>query len=649
MKQRLKSLRIRILLPVIILAVFVVTLLNTVFTRGYIQIILQQEQKVNAVGFSAVSNSAVPLMNATVSEARSILSNDQVAAYARLQYASESELIHARIRCRDSLKAEIASRERIYGLLFMRKDGSLFGTLPEANLFLDVPEDNPLPEDLQKQILEAPLGQTVWVGPVTGASLYGFENAQTPKRVMIAAWKSTHVSYGECYTLMLMDESILDDLFAVLQDGNSDWYLFTADQTEIWRTGPEPCGDPEKLIRESNSGGIYRDEDGHIACAFSMTMESTGWTLVRQVSMESARRTITSVVRSIVLLGAAVLLIVLIIYRQWLKRFMLQFQSLLKGVVRIGKGDLESSDFVPTSIEEFNKMQREIDRTRLALRDQMDTIRQMEREQMELENRQKEQERIAEELALARQIQISALPRIFPAYPDRTEFALFASMDPAKEVGGDFFDFFLIDDDHLALVIADVSGKGIPAAMFMMTSKSLIRNELMADRDPAEALMNVNLQLFENNDAKMFVTVWVAILELSTGKGLACNAGHEHPALRRAGEAFELIQYKHGIMVGISRKARYQNREFELHPGDSIFVYTDGVPEAKAGNKEMFGAERLVTALNSCQDCRPDEVLTNVKRAVDAFVGDAEQFDDLTMMCLEYKGPGTITDGGFPD
>lgn len=380
-----------------------------------------------------------------------------------------------------------------------------------------------------------------------------------------------------------------------------------------------------------------------------MTMESTGWTLVRLVSMESSEQMISRIIRSTALLGGAVLLIVLVIYRQWLKRFMLQFQSLLKGVARIGEGDLESSDFVPTSIEKFSQMQREVDRTRLALRHQMDTIRQMEREQLELENKRKEQERIAEELTLARQIQISALPRIFPAYPDRTEFDLYASMDPAKEVGGDFYDFFLIDGDHLALVIADVSGKGIPAAMFMMTSKSLIRNELMSGHDPAEALTNVNLQLLENNDAKMFVTVWVAVLELSTGKGLACNAGHEHPALRRAGKDFELIQYRHGIMVGVSRKARYQNREFELHPGDSVFVYTDGVPEAKAGNKEMFGAERLVTALNACQDCRPDEILTNVKRAVDTFVGDAEQFDDLTMMCLEYKGPGTITGGGFPD
>ena len=212
-------------------------------------------------------------------------------------------------------------------------------------------------------------------------------------------------------------------------------------------------------------------------------------------------------------------------------------------------------------------------------------------------------------------------------------------MTPAKEVGGDFYDFFLIDSDHLALVIADVSGKGVPAALFMMVSKSLIKNELLSGCDPAAALARVNRQLCERNSSQMFVTVWLAVVELSTGKGLACNAGHEHPALRRAGGDFELLKYKHGIFVGISGKAKYQNREFELHPGDSIFVYTDGIPEATAADKEMFGEERLVSSLNTRPDCRPEEMIRWVKNSVDTFVGDAEQFDDLTMLCLEYKGP----------
>ena len=319
---------------------------------------------------------------------------------------------------------------------------------------------------------------------------------------------------------------------------------------------------------------------------------------------------------------------------------MRQFSSLLKGIVRMGEGDLESTAFEPTGITEFKQMQREINRTSAALSEQMDTIRRMERKQMELENERKEQERIARELSMARDIQASALPQTFPAFPDRTEFDLFASMTPAREVGGDFYDFFLIDSDHLALVIADVSDKGVPAALFMMASKTLIRNELMAGCDPATALERVNLQLCERNPSKMFVTVWLAVLELSTGKGLACNAGHENPGLWRGDGSFELLEYKHNMFVGVSRKAKYADRPFELNPGDSLFVYTDGVPEAKNAAGEMYGTDRLRAVLNQEPDASPERLIDLVGTAVGDFVQDAPQFDDLTMLSFKYCGTG---------
>ena len=252
-----------------------------------------------------------------------------------------------------------------------------------------------------------------------------------------------------------------------------------------------------------------------------------------------------------------------------------------------------------------------------------------------------ERERIATEMNLARNIQASALPGRFPAFPDRREFDLYASMTPAREVGGDFYDFFLVDDDHLALVIADVSDKGIPAALFMMTAKSLIRDQLMAGRDPAAALERVNAQLAEGNTSAMFVTVWLAVLEISTGRGLACNAGHENPALRRAGGNFELLEYKHNRFVGLWKKASYQNRPFELHPGDCVFVYTDGVPEAGNPAGELFGDERLAEALNRCPDAGPETLVRRVGEAVESFAEGAEQSDDITMLCLEYAGPRT--------
>ena len=638
MMHRLTSLRFRIILPVIVIVLLVVTLLNTVFSFRFVDLVLKQEQEVNAVGFATVSNSVVPLINQTVSEVRSIISDDRVASYARLQYASETELIHARISCRDYLRSEISSRDRVFGLLFMREDGSLFGALPEANIFQDHPEGNPLPDDIKAQILNIPLGQTIWVGPVSGASLYGFENDITPQSILLAAWKSVDVSYGECYEIMLMDESVLNELFSALQDGKSTWHLFDGDLAEIWCSGREPAQDPQLLIGESNSGRIFRDEDGLPVCTFSLTMDSPAWTVVRTVSMESYEQVVNGVRASLAVFGSAVLLIVLAAYMLWLKRFMRQYNSLLNGIVRIGQGDLKSATFEPTSIREFKQMQQEIDRTRLALTEQMDTIRRMEREQMEQENRKREQERIARELSMAREIQANTLPSVFPPFPDRSEFSLYASMTPAKEVGGDFYDFFLIDSDHLGMVIADVSGKGIPAALFMMRSKSLIKNQIMDGFSPAEAVERVNLQLCEHNDSQMFVTVWLAVLEISTGKGLACNAGHENPGIRRSGGAFELLKYKHGMLVGISTKAKYRNREFELRPGDSIFVYTDGVPEARNTEDEMFREERLAAVLNQNPDSAPEELIRRMHEAVDQFADGAEQFDDITMLCVEYYG-----------
>ena len=249
-----------------------------------------------------------------------------------------------------------------------------------------------------------------------------------------------------------------------------------------------------------------------------------------------------------------------------------------------------------------------------------------------------ELDRLDEELKLAADIQLNMLESNFPPFPDRKEFDLFASMTPAKEVGGDFYDFFLVDEDHLALVIADVSGKGIPAALFMMVSKTLIKNQLMSGCDPAAALEHVNHQLFERNSSMMFVTVWLAVLEISTGRGLACNAGHENPGIRRAEGDFELLKYKHGIVVGVRKDAKFENRELELRPGDSVFVYTDGVPEAANAANELFGEQRLLESLNRDADAEPEALIRRMHDEVDAFAAGAPQFDDITMLCLKYYG-----------
>ena len=249
-----------------------------------------------------------------------------------------------------------------------------------------------------------------------------------------------------------------------------------------------------------------------------------------------------------------------------------------------------------------------------------------------------EKERIGAELNIAAQIQADMLPRIFPVYMERYKFEISASMDPAKEVGGDFYDFFLIDDDHIGLVVADVSGKGVPAALFMVIAKTLIKNRAQMGESPAEVLRSVNTQLCDGNEAELFVTVWLAKIQISTGKGIAANAGHEHPVIRRADGSYELVVYRHSPAVATMEGIRFREHEFELHPGDSLFVYTDGVPEATNAENELFGADRMLQALNREPDAEPERLLKNVREAIDAFVGDAPQFDDITMLGFSYFG-----------
>lgn len=250
--------------------------------------------------------------------------------------------------------------------------------------------------------------------------------------------------------------------------------------------------------------------------------------------------------------------------------------------------------------------------------------------------------RIETELALAEKIQEDMLPNLFPAFPERPEFDLFASMTPAKEVGGDFYDFLMIDEDHLGLVIADVSGKGIPAAMFMMFSKNIIANNLMAGKSPAKVLEDASISICSNNSEAMFVTVWLGILEISTGRMVCTNAGHENPIIRQDNGRFELFnQDSHDIPVGIMPDIEYEEYELMFSPGDKIFLYTDGVAEAINEQKDQFTEKRIVDALNKDTSSNPEQLVSRIWTEVGIFVDGAEQFDDLTMLCLEYKGSET--------
>lgn len=246
-----------------------------------------------------------------------------------------------------------------------------------------------------------------------------------------------------------------------------------------------------------------------------------------------------------------------------------------------------------------------------------------------------ESQRIGTELAVAAGIQQGMLDAVAP---DRDDVSIYATMSPAKEVGGDFYDYFMIDDDHMGVVIADVSGKGVPASLFMAITKMMINDRTMIHKSPAKILEATNERICKNNKLDMFITVWLGILELSTGKILAANAGHEYPAVYRNGKGFELLKDKHGFVVGGMSGVHYKDYELTLKPGEALFLYTDGVPEATSADNELFGVERMTKALNVDPEGTPEEILANVQDAVDKFVDKAPQFDDLTMLCVRYRG-----------
>ena len=245
-----------------------------------------------------------------------------------------------------------------------------------------------------------------------------------------------------------------------------------------------------------------------------------------------------------------------------------------------------------------------------------------------------ERERVLAELEFAAKIQKDALLNDFNIN-DKVE--IFASMTPAKEVGGDFYDMFMIDDDHIGFCIADVSGKGVPASLLMMSTMTSIRSFALSGIKPGAVLENVNNNLVSRQVSNMFVTVWIGILDLKTGILTTANAGHENPLINTTGE-YVSFKEKHGLVVGGYANMKYRETEYKLEPGDRVFVFTDGFSEATSTDVELYGVERLLVAVNKNKDLSPEALIHKVKEDIDEFVGEAEQFDDITMVCFKYLG-----------
>lgn len=385
---------------------------------------------------------------------------------------------------------------------------------------------------------------------------------------------------------------------------------------------------------------IFRDRgDSHTGLHITVMIpvkpkgsNSINWILCVQRQMERLNLYRHTYVKHVALAAAVIALLVLVIYGTYLGRVLILPVQRIAGEAQRFADEHTAPE---SPLSQYITAKNEIGQLAVVL-DSMES--QILSYVEDITHITQEREQIKAELNIAANIQLSMLPRDFPK---RREFEMFATMNPAKEVGGDFYDFFMIDEDHLALVIADVSGKGVPASLFMVITKTLIKNRAKMGGSPGDILFDVNNQLCEGNDAEMFVTVWFGILELSTGKVRASNAGHEYPALRRQNGNYELFKTKQSPALATMEGLKFRESEFTLAQGDSLYVYTDGVAEATNIHDELFGTGRMLEVLDQTVGMSAEQVLAEVKRKVDKFTGAASQFDDITMMYLKITGGKT--------
>lgn len=379
------------------------------------------------------------------------------------------------------------------------------------------------------------------------------------------------------------------------------------------------------------------EEYGHLVTCYCSIFDSTGKPVAilgADIDVNKINSELNRYLRMIVLIAFCLMMVAIVLLLFYIQRF------IINPVRELSQN---ADKFVALMQNEVEPEQLVYEKTKIITKDEIKVLADgftgmadgVKRYMTNLQTITAEKQRIGTELELATKIQANMLPNIFPAFPERKEFDIYASMSPAKEVGGDFYDFFMLDDDHLGMVIADVSGKGVPAALFMMMSKILVSNYASIGGTPGEVLTKVNEQICKNNEEDMFVTVWFGILTISTGQVIASNAGHEYPILRGASGEFTLFKDKHGFVVGGMEGVRYKDYEFTLEKGGTLFLYTDGVAEATNLQDELFGTDRMLEALNREPAADAKKLLENMRKDVDTFVGEAPQFDDLTMLAVK--------------
>ena len=436
-----------------------------------------------------------------------------------------------------------------------------------------------------------------------------------------------------CFYIDAMVEEMGDDPANQLPYGSDILYVDAAN--------PDDPADMEKYItiweRYRDNKGIdtplVTDNDyGYNYTGVSVILDENGNSIAEIqyiLDMSEVRAYLNSFLINMLLISFAIIGITIILYIFFVRKMVTkpvgELTAFTQEITKTGTFenqhiDIKTGDEIESLSQSFNFM-----------------LAELENYIANLSKVTAEKERIGAELDIAKHIQASMLPCIFPAFPERKEFDIYATMEPAKEVGGDFYDFFMVDDTHLAIVMADVSGKGVPAALFMVIGKTLIKDHTTPGRDLGKVFAEVNQLLCESNSEELFITAFEGVLDLVTGEFVYVNAGHEMPFICKAGGDFEPYKIRAGFVLAGMEGMKYRAGSTRLEPGDKIFQYTDGVTEATNLQNELYGMNRLGAILNKVKGGTPNDILPAIKKDIDEFVGDADQFDDITMLCLEYK------------
>jgi sigma-B regulation protein RsbU (phosphoserine phosphatase) len=428
----------------------------------------------------------------------------------------------------------------------------------------------------------------------------------------------------------LSERRILETGYLVVFDTNGQ-IIADGRHPEFLALAPEEYPELRKHMASSGDGVLnYRDdEDGEQFVVIHQTV-SPDWTLAVVFDNEEVMASSYAVLRTILSTSALAFIVALFVVIMLARSIVRPLEELIEAATIISSGEYDASEKVRLSLRQKLSVTGQGESKRLS--ESLQTMLTVMQERMEAEK-----ERIGAELRVATKIQASMLPSIFPAFPEKEEFDIFATMAPAKEVGGDFYDFYMVDENKLCLVIADVSGKGVPAALFMVITKTIIKNNAFLGKSPKEIFDAVNVQLCENNSENMFVTAFMGIYELDSGKFTYVNAGHNLPLVKKTGGNFEWLKSKSCFVLAGLDTIKYVEQEITLHEGDEIYFYTDGVTEALNLKDELFSDARLLDKLNEHKDLPLPELLDKIRAEIDQFADGAEQADDITMMAFKIK------------